>query len=860
MKPALPSNELIEQAVAAEAGGRAASLTGFARHLLILTAVAWSLYQLWIASPLPFWLGVGIYNDTIHRSVHLAFAIVIVFLAFPQSTHSRRDAVPVYDWALLLVIAASVLYIAFFYRELVTRPGSPTPTDIVVSVVGIVGLLEATRRALGKPMMIMAGAFLVYMFAGPYMPEMIAHKGASLSRAASHQWLTTEGVFGVPLGVSTSFVFLYVLFGAMLHQAGAGNYLTRVGFALMGYMRGGPAKAAVVASGLHGLISGSSTANVLTVGNVTITLMKRSGYSPIKAGAIEVAAGSNGQIMPPVMGAAAFLMVEFLNIPYSEIIKHAFLPAILAYASLLYIVHIEALKSDLKGLPRPYSPWKSTLINWGIAIASLFIIFRAGLWLSDWLPTWFGEQATLVAGLLIAIIYGALIWLSARYPAVDGDIDPRKLTETPETKPTVLGGAYFILPVWVLVWCLMVLEQSPALAAFYACLIMTLILVTQRPLVAWARGQALTGTVARGIHDLYESLQAGARNMVPIAIATACAGIIVGAVSLTGIGQALADVVEALSFGSLIGVLVLTALLSLILGMGLPTTANYIVVATLLAPVIVSLAASHGMAIPLIAVHLFVFYFGIMADATPPVALAAYAAAGISGADPLKTGVQGFIYEMRTAILPFVFVFNHELLMIGIDSPWEFGWVVFSSLIACFAFASVTQRFWLVQSRLWETLVLVVVVFTLFRPDVYRDWVSPPYVLEPATQVAGIAAKYKEGDAMRLRMEVDDGKQVTQQTYALTIPKNAKGDPLTAVGLITEPAGDRLRVIDIPIDSVAEKARLDVANKNVIVGIEVRRAQPWKGWFTLPAFLLIGIVYVSQKRRRASSAVPAMTQ
>ena len=659
---------LIDEVVAKESGAR--SPHGATRWLIINTAVVWSLFQLWISSPVPFWVSAAVpplqrfvmFNDTMARSIHLTFAVFLVYLCYPLWRSASKTRVPAYDWLLAAIAAFCASYIFTFHAGLSQRPGTPTALDIWVSVAGVLTLLEATRRCLGLPMTIMAIVFLAYVFGGPYMPDMIAHKGASLSRAASHMWLTTEGVFGVALGVSTSFVFLYVLFGAMLDQAGAGNYLTRVAFALMGHMRGGPAKASVLSSGLNGLISGSSVANVLTGGNVTIMLMKRVGYSPVKAGAIEVAASSNGQIMPPVMGAAAFLMVEYINMPYTEIIKHAFLPAILAYLSLFYIVHLEALKAGMRGLPRRISPLKGRLLGWGFTIAGTIIIVWIALQLTRWLPSVFGEASSLVVGALLLAVYVGTVWLSTRYPGDPGaEISPESMQRLPETKPTVLAGLFYILPLFVLVWCLMVLEQSPGLAAFYACTFMAVMLVTQRPLLAYFHRRSLQGTVRRGVHDLYRSLELGGRNMIGIAIATATAGIIVGTVSLTGIGQVLASVVEELSMGSLMGVLILTALLSLLLGMGLPTTANYIVVATLLAPVIVSLAASHGLEVPLIAVHLFVFYFGIMADATPPVALAAYAAAGLSGADPLKTGIQGFFYEMRTAILPFVFVFNTEL-------------------------------------------------------------------------------------------------------------------------------------------------------------------------------------------------------
>ncbi len=854
---------LIEKVLAAESGARQPG--GWTKLLIVNLAVLWSIFQLWISSPLPFWVSQAIpalqkyvmINDTMARSIHLSFAIFMVYLAYPMWKKSPRDYVPLFDWILALVAAFCASYVYLFHDQLSTRPGSPTMLDIWVSCVGVITLLEATRRCLGKPMMIMGIVFIIYMFAGQYMPDMIAHKGASLSRAASHQWLTTEGVFGVALGVSTSFVFLYVLFGAMLDKAGAGNYLTRVAFALMGHMRGGPAKAAVLSSGLNGLISGSSVANVLTGGNVTIMLMKRVGYSPVKAGAIEVAASSNGQIMPPVMGAAAFLMVEYVNIPYSEIIKHAFLPAILAYLSLLYIVHLEALKIGMVGLPRRLSPLKGRLLGWTGAVAGTLIVVQISLLLSEWIPQLFGEASSAVVGVLVTLIYVGLVWYSARWPdTATAELDAESMKELPETMPTLLAGLFYILPLFILVWCLMVLEQSPGLAAFYACTFMAMMLVTQRPLIAWARKRSLEGAVKRGFLDLYQSLELGGRNMIGIAIATAVAGIIVGTVSLTGIGQVLAGVVEQLSFGSLMGVLVLTAVFSLILGMGLPTTANYIVVATLLAPVIVSLAASHGLEVPLIAVHLFVFYFGIMADATPPVALAAYAAAGLSGADPLETGVQGFIYEIRTAILPFMFVFNTELLMIGIDSWWHFGWVVFTALAACFVFAAATQGFFIARSRKWETAALLLITFSLFRPDIYRDWFYAPYSVVPVEKMQTVINQLKVDQNMRLRIEVEEkassGKvDIEQRTFILPVTSGPEAGRLTRVGLEldTVPRDGKLDIVDIGVDSKAERARLNVGNKNRLMGIEVRNPQPGKEWFALPAFLLLALVVFVQRRR-----------
>jgi TRAP transporter 4TM/12TM fusion protein len=857
---------LIEKVLAAESGARhPEGLTrGFIRNL----AVVWSLFQLWISSPLPFWIAEAmpalqpfvLFNDTMARSIHLSFAVLLVYLCYPAYYGAPRNRVPLYDWAVAAVATFCAAYLFLFHGPLSVRQGSPNLMDIWVSCLGVITLLEATRRGLGKPMMIMGIMCLIYVFAGRYMPDMISHKGATIGRAASHFWITTEGVFGVALGVSTSFVFLYVLFGAMLDQAGAGNYLTKVSFALMGHMRGGPAKASILASGFNGMISGSSVANVLTGGNVTIMLMKRVGYSPVKAGAIEVASSSNGQIMPPVMGAAAFLMVEYINMPYSEIVKHAFLPAILAYVSLFYIAHLEAVKIGMKGIPRRTSPLRGRLFGWGFTIAGTIIIVQVCLWLSVILPALLGEAATIVTAALGLAVYVACVWYSSRwFDRVDPteEIDPMTMTELPETMPTVLSGLFYILPVFILVWCLMVLDQSPGLAAFYACTFMGFMLVTQRPLLAHFRRKPLDGTVRHGFADLYKSLELGGRNMVGIAIATSVAGIIVGTVSLTGIGQALAEVVETLSLGSLMGVLLLTAIFSLILGMGLPTTANYIVTSTLLAPIIVSLAASHGLEVPLIAVHLFVFYFGIMADATPPVALAAYAAAGLSGADALETGIQAFVYELRTAILPFMFIFNTELLLINVGSPLHFGWILLTGLAACFAFAAGTHHFFIVKNRLWETLALFLVTFLLFRPDVLRDHFNAPFAVKPVTEMQAVIDTLNPGTNMRVRIEVEEKTKsgppkIEERTFILPVTKGSNAGRLARAGLEIDPQAKdgKLEIVNIMVDSPAEKARLDVADKNRILGIEVRNPQPDKAWFTLPGWLLLGLVVFTQRRRR----------
>jgi TRAP transporter 4TM/12TM fusion protein len=331
----------MDQLVAeADIGGR--KPTGNTHRLIFTVAVAWSLFQLWYASPLPFLLNFGIFNDTAARAIHLSFALLLAFSSYPALSTSPRDRVPVLDWCLAAVAIGAVLYLVAFYNDIALRPGLPTMADIVAAVVGVVLLLEASRRAEGPWMPVISIIFLIYVFAGPILPGLLAHRAVSIGRAASHFWLTSEGVFGVALGVSTTFIFLFVLFGALLEKAGAGNYFIQLAFSLLGQFRGGPAKAGVVSSGMTGMISGSSVANVVTTGTFTIPLMKRVGYTPVQAGAIECAAGVNGQLMPPVMGAAAFLMAEYVGISYSDVVRHAFLPAIITYGALFYIVDIEA--------------------------------------------------------------------------------------------------------------------------------------------------------------------------------------------------------------------------------------------------------------------------------------------------------------------------------------------------------------------------------------------------------------------------------------------------------------------------------------------------------------------------------------
>src|SRR5918996_2361578 len=394
------SPELQQLVADADLGGRDAG--GLAGKFIFAIAVAWSLFQLWYASPLPFELGWAILNDTEARSLHLGVGLLLAFLCFPM-LKSQRGRIPAYDWVLAVAGGFAGAYFLLFYGELATRPGIPTLRDVIIASAGIVLLLEATRRAVGLPMAILAIIFLAYIMLGRYLPDVIAHKGASLERMLSHQWLTTEGVFGVALGVSVGYIFIFVLFGALLDRAGAGNYMMQLSFALLGHLRGGPAKVAVVSSGLNGLISGSSVSNVVTGGIFTIPLMSKAGYGGVKAGAIETASSVNGQIMPPVMGAAAFLMVEYVGIPYTDIVKHAFLPALISYIALFYMVHLEALKLGLKPLAqaRVRTP-QQKVVAWGLGVSGTIVVCSLIYFVAQGTKNAFGAAAPWILGALLA--------------------------------------------------------------------------------------------------------------------------------------------------------------------------------------------------------------------------------------------------------------------------------------------------------------------------------------------------------------------------------------------------------------------------------------------------------------------------
>ena len=842
------STELQEIVADADTGGR--KPVGFAAKLIFATAIIWSLFQVWYASPLPFTFGIGILNDTEARSLHLAFALFLAFLAWPASKRSPRDRVPILDWVFALAGAFAAAYLLIFYGQLALRPGQPTTFDIVVASAGLLLLLEATRRSVGWPMAALAALFVLYSMFGNYLPELMAHKGASLSRLLSHMWLTTEGVFGIALGVSTGTIFVYVLFGSLLDRAGGGNYMMQVSFAMLGHLRGGPAKVAVVSSGLNGIISGSSVSNVVSGGIFTIPLMNKSGYGGVKAAAIETMSSVNGQIMPPVMGAAAFLMVEYVGIPYSEIVRNAVLPAVLSYIGLFYIVHLEALKLGMEPLIRRQPrPLRDKVIRIGLGISGTIIVCAAIYYALRGIDNLLGANAMYGIALVVAALYFISIREAARSPDLPDDIDvdnPRPL----DTWATVRAGLHFLIPIGTLIWCLMVEELSPSLSAYWAIVVQVVLMLTQRPLVDLLRRQKEPGVVRRGFDEVVMGLHDGARNMIGIGVATATAGVIVGGITLTGLGLRMTEFVEFVSQGNVIAMLLFVAFVCLVLGLGVPTTANYVLVATLMAPVVVELGAQSGLVIPLIAVHLFVFYYGIMGDITPPVGLATFAAAAIAKEDPIAIGVQGSLYALRTVILPFIWIFNPQLLLLDIEDLWEGAFVIIASTIAMLGFAALTMNWFRIRMRWWEFALMAVAVALLFRPDFVMDRLSPEYRDLPGSAIFDVAAKAPDRGrlVMLTKGTTIEGDDVTKTVAVGLGPAGGDGRKrLADAGLQVTTLGDNTQIAAVKFGSRAKKAGIDQGFD--VVAVKVKTERPSTQWFYLPALLLIVLVWWMQGRR-----------
>jgi TRAP transporter 4TM/12TM fusion protein len=615
-------------------------------------------------------------------------------------------------------------------------------------------------------------------------------------------------------------------------------------------------------------------------------------------------------------------MVEYVGISYFEVVKHAFVPAVISYIALVYIVHLEAMKANMQGLPRAVEgkPAKWALIAFLTTVAAFFVVAGALGWAMSAFTSIDSPMAQAVAALFVlAVVVGvhllihrqlgedsrwkfisggaltlgyaivgafvvyyllggvrfifgdATIWVVAaallavylyllrhcsHYPELELDDPNAPVTTLPEPGPTINAGLFYLLPVLLLIWCLMVERLSPTLSAFYATLLMIVILLTQDYLKAMFKGQSTDGAFATGFSNLIDGLITGARNMIGIGIATAAAGIIVGAVSQTGVGAVLAAVVEFLSQGNILLMLLLTGILSLILGMGLPTTANYIVVSSLLAPVIVTLGQQTGLIVPLIAVHLFVFYFGIMADVTPPVGLASFAAAAVSGGDPIKTGFVAFFYSLRTALLPFLFIFNTDLILYNV-SPAAAVPIFILATLAMLIFTAGMQGYFLARSRIWESIALVLIAFTLFRPGFWMDYVVPPYHELAPNQFVQALGEAEPGSEIRIMADgLDDVGEPISLTLVVAVPEGATGEERReAFGVELLEEDGKVLVDGATFDSAAEKAGFDF--DQVIKQVLVPASQPPKQLFYIPALLLLGLIAWLQRKRQEPETASA---
>lgn len=645
--------------------------SGFTENLTLIIGLMWSLFQLASA-------GFILIDAIFVRAIHLTFAISLVYLNIPMLKQGKTgdwdkrillamNRVTVIDYIFAIFAAFSALYIILDYTGIASRAGLPITRDLIFGFLLIILLLEATRRVIGPALPTIATVFIAYVFSGPYLPDFLAFKGANISRFISQMTMDSEGIYGVPLQVSATVVFLFVLFGTMLERAGGGQFFIRLAIAGLGHFKGGAAKAAVLGSALTGMISGSSIANVVTTGTFTIPLMKKMGYPSAKAAAIEVAASTNGQLAPPVMGAAAFIIAEYVNVPYIEVAKAAAIPAFASYVALLWITHVEASKLGMQGLP------KSAL---------------------------------------------------------------------PNAKETLKEGWIFLIPICMLLYELIFAQHSAEMSVFRAICVLSVMMLGTSFIRNRLYGLSRFECAKLALKEWLLSLSAGATNMAGVALATACAGIIVGCISL-GLGQQITTFVEILSMNNIILLLAITAIASLLLGMGLPTTANYIIMASLTAPILVRLASNvdiHGvdLAVPLLAAHLFCLYFGILADDTPPVDLAAYAGAAIAEASPITTGIQGFWYDIRTAILPLMFFFNHDIILWNIHS-FPMGMFIFGmTCLGTVCFASFTQGWFVNKNNTLDKIILALCTVLFLNPFLITGFILP-YEYRYAGSLVGMA-------------------------------------------------------------------------------------------------------------------------
>ncbi len=599
-----------------------AHYTGWPKKIIAAIAITFSVFQLYTAI-------FGVLDAQLQRAIHLGFGLALAYLLYPFRRAWTRDHYfhPI-DIVFAVLGAATPAYLVIQYRELITRAGTVSPVDTVVGGLGILLVIEATRRVVGLPMVTVVLVFIAYAFLGPYMPGVLAHRGLTPEQLIGHLYFTTEGIFGIPLGVSSTFIFLFILFGAYLESTGLGKFFIDLANALAGWASGGPAKVAVLSSGLMGTVSGSSVANVVGTGSLTIPMMKKLGYNANFAGAVEAAASTGGQLMPPVMGAAAFLMAEFVGVPYIDVVKAAAIPALLYFTGVWLGVHFEAKRKKLKGIPRAELPNPLTLLK---------------------------ERGHLAIPLVV-IVY------------------------------------------------LLVSGYTPMRAALVAIFLSILCAMLRK------------STRMKPIEIVY-GLERGAKGVLGVLVACASAGIIIGVVTKTGVGLRLASGLIDLAGGMLLPAMFFTMITAIVLGMGVPTTANYVITSTIAAP------ALEQMGVPVLAAHMFVFYFGIIADVTPPVALAAYAGAGISGGNALKTGVHASKLAIAAFIIPYVFVLSPVLLMVD-ATPLALVSVTLTALLGMIAISSALCGFLADHCRPYERILLIIAGLLMIKPGGITDLVG----------------------------------------------------------------------------------------------------------------------------------------
>lgn len=606
-------------------------LTGKVALFITIVAILMSAFHLFTA-----WHGTLLAMK--QRSLHLIFAFTLGFALYPGFKKSSKDKIDITDWLLIILSVGVWGYIFFNVEAIALKGGQMSTTDMVLGVLAVLLTLEVTRRVVGPELPIVTIVFLLFAYFGRHMPGIFAHRGFNVTRIVSHMYMTTEGIMGTPLGVSSTFVFMFILFGSFLDKTGVGEFFIDFAYALTGSTRSGPAMTSVLSSGLMGSISGSSVANTVTTGAFTIPLMKSVGYKPHYAGAVEATASTGGQIMPPVMGAAAFIMADFTGFPYISIVKAAIIPAVLYYIAVGTMVHLEACKLGLKGMPRESLPKVSSILR---------------------------KQGYLTLP-LIAIIF------------------------------------------------MLVKQYPPTMAALTGIVIGVIVAMTVSII---KKDNSFTPK------DILGAMEAGAKGAVGVACACACAGMIVGVVTLTGFGLKIAEVIVQIAQGRLIPTLLLTMISSIILGMGLPTTAKYIVLATMAVPAITKLGVN------LMSAHLFILYFGVVADVTPPVALAAYAGAGIAGANSMKTGFQAFKLAIGAFIIPYIFVINPHLIMVDSIVGTTVNWLpvtaalptIVTALIGTICLAGTVESYLFGNLRIWQRIILLLAAFALLDPKLLTD-------------------------------------------------------------------------------------------------------------------------------------------